>query len=144
MQQIAEVKPMIRSSVVPVAILCALAVVPAAAADYPYRGPYVDVAPVNAWAVEPFYVVDQGPQLSGPGIMITHIGLKWTGVRRHYPFVATYQDFARIESRPDYYGVMPANHVLVARSRRAPHARGRYVVRAKVTHRKPPKAYRPK
>jgi len=38
-------------------------------------------------APSPWYVVNQGPELSGPGISVAYIGLTKTGVKRHYPFV---------------------------------------------------------
>ena len=138
----AEVKIMIRARIICIAALLALAVTPATAADRPQNSPtYID-ATAPAAAAAPFYVVNQGPELSGPGIMITEIGVTRTGVRRSYPFIGTYDDLTRVVAWRDYYGVMPANYAPAVKVGPRPRARARYVVRAKVSHRKPAKVQR--
>lgn len=62
------------------AVLFGIASMPAAAADL---GGYYYVKK----APSPWYVVNQGPELSGPGISVAYIGLTKTGVKRHYPYV---------------------------------------------------------
>jgi hypothetical protein len=68
-----------RSRILWTAVLFGIASMPAAAADL--GGYYVKAAP------SPWYVVNQGPVLSGPSISVAYIGLSRTGVKRHYPFV---------------------------------------------------------
>jgi hypothetical protein len=133
-----KVKPMIRSYVAFFSVLCALAVTPAAAADLSYGPHHIPAPPV----IQPFYLVDQGPQLSGPGIMIVHIGLKWTGVRRPYPFIRPYDDLTRVVEWSDHSGVMTATYEPVVYT--GARVRGRQVVGAKVPYRKRSKVYRAK
>ena len=81
---------MIRLRIVTATVLSVMAVMPAAAADLSgYRGYYVK-------APQPYYVVNQGPMFSGPGITVTYIGLTWTGVKRAYPFVRPYPHVRRV------------------------------------------------
>jgi hypothetical protein len=73
--------PMTLSRLIFTAAISGIAVMPAAAADL--GGYYVK----HRVVAEPYYVVNQGPVLSGPGISVTYIGLSRTGVRRAYPYV---------------------------------------------------------
>jgi len=66
------------------AVLSGIAVMPAAAADL--SGRYM----VHRPRPQPFYLVNQGPVLSGPGISIVWIGLTKTGLRRSYPYIRSY------------------------------------------------------
>ena len=93
---------MIRSRVVHAAVLCGLAILPAAAADRP--GIYVES--YAKWA--PYYLVNQGPEISGPGIVVTAIGYTRTHLRRSYPYIVTYDDRTRYVATTDYYGALPA------------------------------------
>jgi len=68
-----------RSRIFWTAVLFGIASMPAAAADL--GGYYVKAAP------SPWYVVNQGPVLSGPSISVAYIGITKTGVKRHYPYV---------------------------------------------------------
>jgi hypothetical protein len=71
------------SRIVSAAVLSGIAIMPAAAADLS-SGYIVHRRPVAS----PFYLVNQGPVLSGPGISIIYVGLTRTGVRRAYPYVS--------------------------------------------------------
>jgi hypothetical protein len=88
---------MIRSHFAVAAILLGLAVEPAAGADL-HHGYFVP-APPPLVEPSPFYLVDQGPRLSGPGIMITEIGITRTDLRQSYPFIGSYHDFAHVHWR---------------------------------------------
>ena len=93
---------MIRLRVVCAAALFGLAILPAAAADRP--GTYVEAYAGRA----PYYVVNHGPEISGPGIMITDIALTGTDLRRSYPYIGTYDDLTKVVSTRDDYTVLPA------------------------------------
>ena len=72
---------MTRLRTVATASLCLMTVAPAAAADL---SGYYRKAP------QPYYVVNQGPVISGPGISVVSVGVTWTGVSERYPFVRPY------------------------------------------------------
>jgi hypothetical protein len=79
---------MIRLHLVCAAVLSVLTCLPAAAADLPLRHPWF--APAKAyWGREPFYLVNQGPVVSGPDIAITDIGYTNTDVHRSYAFIGS-------------------------------------------------------
>jgi hypothetical protein len=97
------VKIMIRLCAICFAML-GVAILPAAAADRPGTY-YVKAAYVGS---APYYVVDHGPEISGPGIMITEIRLTNTDVRQSYPYIRSSGDVTRFVPTTDYYGVLPA------------------------------------
>ena len=119
------------------AVLSALAIATAAAADRPSRGPFFIHAP--APGESPYYVVDQGPELSGPGIMIAEIPLTGTDMRRSYPFVGTADDLTPVVAT-DFYGAAPAVIVPGATVRRQVRSRSRHGARAMTARRMPVKA----
>ena len=82
------------------AALLGLAILPAAAADRP--GTYFEAYRT------PYYVVNHGPEISGPGIMITDIPLTRTDLRLSYPYIGTHDDLTKVVSTRDYYTVLPA------------------------------------
>jgi len=54
------------------------------------RRPVIYKAPpavVEVWGPQPFYLVNHGPEYSGPGIIITEIGLTNTDLRLTDPFI---------------------------------------------------------
>ncbi|MPZ56415.1 MAG: hypothetical protein GEU91_07925 [Rhizobiales bacterium] len=126
---------MIRSYIVCVAVLFGLAIMPAGAADPPLSRPFYGEAPPAAewWIASPYYVVNHGPELSGPGIVITEIGFTNTDLKRSYPFIGTVDDLTPVVVPAGHYG----DPVLSARAQaRMPGPR----VRPAVAWRKPAKA----
>ena len=83
---------MIRSFVSSCVLLSALAVTPATAADLPMG--WRRAVSAEAWVASPYYVVDQGPVFSGPGIMIVEIGITPTHLMS-YPFIGRSDSLAR-------------------------------------------------
>ena len=102
---------MIRPHILTTALL-ALSIIPAAAADRPAHAPWVGpvtgpaviyAAPpvvavpvavphryaVRRYARAPYFVVDQGPEFSGPNIAITEITWTETDVHRAYPYIGS-------------------------------------------------------
>lgn len=94
---------MLRTLTACAAILSAFAV-PAGAADLAPYSPY-------PWP-SPYYVVNQGPVFSGPGIMVIDIGYTVTGLSQPYPFVGPCD-----ASAYDDYGTMPLDPAARFRSR---------------------------
>ena len=109
---------MIRSLVVFASVLFMSAGTPVAAADWP--GGFVMARPVGP---SPYYLVNQGPVLSGPGIMIIEIGLTPTDLKRAYPFIGTSDDLTPLVATTDFYGVVPATVAPRRWSRSRAHAR---------------------
>ena len=102
---------MIGSRVIYALVLCGLSIVPAAAADPPfYRPGYIKAPPaiVEIRAPAPYYVVNHGPEYSGPAIMIVGFRIKDTDLRRSYPFISGYPHYAHVTTMADLYGVLPA------------------------------------
>jgi hypothetical protein len=100
---------MTRPRLVLAAAMLAGTMMPAAAADWPMRRVYRAPPPavVAAPAVQPFYLVNQGPEYSGPGIHIVEIGFTDTNLRRNYPFIGR-SDGIPVRFRPgDFYGITP-------------------------------------
>ena len=125
---------MIKSRIVCAAVLSALAIVAASAADRPSSRPsFIDAAPPPE---SPYYVINPGPELSGPGIMIVEIGLTNTDMKRSYPFVGTSDDLTRVVMpATDFYGAAPAVTV-----RRQVRSRARHGARSMMARRMPVKA----
>jgi hypothetical protein len=98
---------MIKSRIVCAAVLSALAIVTASAADRPSNWPtFIGAAPPPE---SPYYVIDQGPELSGPGIMIVEIRFTNTDMKRAYPFIGTSDDLTRVVvPATDFFGAAPA------------------------------------
>jgi hypothetical protein len=95
---------MIRTIVASCVLLSALAVTPAAAADLPMG--WRRAVGTDAWIASPYYVVDQGPVFSGPGIMIVEIGITPPRLMR-YPFIGRSNNLTRVVPSSDYYTVYP-------------------------------------
>jgi hypothetical protein len=72
---------------------------PALAADYPGRHAAV------YWWSGPYYIANQGPEISGPGIVITEIPFTPTGVRRHYPYIRSFRRLPHVVTTTHYYSV---------------------------------------
>jgi hypothetical protein len=127
---------MIQSRLICAVVLTGLALAPAVAADRPlHQRAYVKAAPVmvETWGPAPYYVVDQGPEYSGPGIMIVAFRIKNTDLRQPYPYVSGHSHHPHFVATTDYYGVLPAT--LDPAARIPPH-----VVYSKKPRRKPVRA----
>lgn len=117
------------------AVLSAFAMATAAAADRLSRSPVFIHAP--APGESPYYVINQGPELSGPGIMIVEIPLTGTDMRRSYPFIGTSDDLTPVVmATTDFYGAAPATY--------GPPATVRRQIRSRSRHGARPTAWRPK
>lgn len=81
------------------AALIGFAASSASAADLPLKAPKVIYAgPPASRASQPYFLVDQGPDLTGPGIRVTRLHIHHDHLRRNYPFV-TSLDIAVAEAR---------------------------------------------
>jgi hypothetical protein len=121
-----KVNIMIRPRIASAAILLTLAAWPATAADWPVRRPMVYQAPpaVYVYAPSPFYVVNQGPEHSGPGIMIVDLGYTHTDLKRTYPFIGRTDGIPVRFRSSDFYGITP-DHIETGSVRTSRHARQR-------------------
>jgi len=123
------------------AALSGLTIAPAVGADRSPAAPMVIEGPSPVVGPTPFYLVDQGPELSGPGIMVVATRMVNTDLHQTYPFIGMSDDLSPLMVTSDYYGVVPlapAAKIWPARVRRDYH---RYVKRSKKKwHRKPVRA----
>lgn len=138
---------MIRPHILTTALLV-LSVMPAAAADRPARAPWV--APVTGPAViyaappvavapyryavrhyegAPYFVVDQGPEYSGPNITVTEITWTNTDVHSAYPYIGSPYPYIGA-SGPAISSLASVRHV-------APRRVVTRAVYARPTHRRP-------
>jgi hypothetical protein len=103
MSRKAKVTIMIRLRVASLLLLSAVAYTPAVAAD-------LGAAPVSirgSWIASPSLAVNQGPEYSGPNMVIAYIGLTPDHGHMSYPFIGTSDPAPRFGPSRDYYTVYP-------------------------------------
>jgi hypothetical protein len=131
---------MSRTRIVFAALATLGALGPAVAADLPpypaVVAPPARIATVGTWAAySPYYIVNQGPELSGPGIMVVGIGITPSGLHRAYPFIGRVDDLTPLLAvRPDYYGDDPTTIHRTVRYRASGWSRHKARARRRSTH----------